>query len=146
MRSTDRLVNLLLGLVSVMLIGMLTGSWRVVLYPYLAVIGVVLLLGIGSSRHKDPIYFRFAVGISAIYFALYIWLDVVMGTDVTVDTPLIGGVIPSTAIYFFVIWPMGLVVAGMYALFHRRLMADDGLADLAAQRIGSTQNADKDSE
>lgn len=145
MLSTDRLVNLLLLLVTVMLIGMLTGSWRIVLYPYLVVVGVILLLGVGSARARDPIYLRFAICVTAIYFGLYIWLDFVIDADVSANTPLIGGVIPSTAIYFYLIWPMGLIVAVMYALFHRRLMADEGPGDADSPKNVSTQIADEDS-
>lgn len=125
MRSTNRLVTALLVLVILMLVGMLTGSWRVVLYPYLAVIGIIILLGVGSRRADSPIYLALGAGVSAVYFALFIWLDVVMGPGIDADTALIGGVVPSTAIYFFAIWPFGMVVAVLYSLFHRRLMSDD---------------------
>lgn len=125
MRSTNRLVTALLILVSLMLVGMLTGSWRVVLYPYLAVIGIIILLGVGSRRADSRVYLALGAGVSVVYFALFIWLDVVMGPGIDADTGLIGGVVPSAAIYFFAIWPFGMVVAVLYALFHRRLMSDD---------------------
>ena len=125
MRSTNRLVTALLILVCLMIVGMLTGSWRVVLYPYLAAIGIIILLGIGTRRADNPAFLALGAGVSTVYFALFIWLDVVMGAGLDSNTGLIGGVVPSAAIYFFAIWPFGMIVALLYSLFHRRLMTDD---------------------
>lgn len=137
--STDRLVMLLLALVTVMLAGMLTSSWRVVLYPYLVVIGVVVLLGVGKRRGRDPVLMGFGVGVMLVYLALYIWLDVAMAPELGSSTDLVAGVVPTTAIYFFAIWPFGLVVAALYALLYRRIVVDDEPTDGVARRHdGST--------
>ena len=125
MRSTtDRLVTLLLVLVTIMLVGMLTASWQVVLYPYLVVLGVIILLGVGSRRGKDSTLKWFAIAVPIVYIALYVWLEVVMAGKPEVGSTLVLGLVPSTAIYFFAIWPAGLLVAAGYALLHRRIMAD----------------------
>lgn len=129
MRSTDRLVTLLLVLVTIMLVGMLTASWRVVLYPYLVVIGVIILLGVGARRGKDPVLLGFGIAVPLIYIALYVWLEVVMAGDPGSSTDLVLGLVPSTAVYFFAIWPFGLIVAACYAFFHRRLMTDATTGD-----------------
>lgn len=130
---TNRLVILLLVLVSIMIIGMVTSSWRVVLYPYLMVIGVVILLGVGTRRNRDRVLMGLGVGVALVYIALYVWLDLTMAPDLGSSTDLVGGVVPTTAIYFFVIWPFGLVIAALYAVLHRRIMSDDhevdGLSD-----------------
>lgn len=123
--STDRLVILMLALVSIMLVGMLTTSWRVVLYPYLVVVGVVILLGVGQRRHHDRVLLGLGAGVTLVYLALYLWFDVAMDSELGSNTDLIGGVVPSTAIYFFAIWPFGLVVAALYAILHRRIMTDE---------------------
>lgn len=124
MRSTDRLVTLLLVLVTIMLVGMLTTSWQVVLYPYLIVLGVVIMLGVGSRRGRYSTLKWFAIAVPVVYIALYVWLEIVMaGKPEEADT-LVLGLVPSTAIYFFAIWPAGLLVAAGYALLHRRIMAD----------------------
>lgn len=125
MRSTDRLVTLLLVLVCIMIAGMLTTSCRVVLYPYLVVIGVVILLGVGTRRSRDSVLMWLGIGVPLGYFALYIWLEVAMRDNPGESTTLVLGVVPTTAIYFFAIWPFGLVVAILYAVFHRRIMSDE---------------------
>lgn len=125
MRSTDRLVMLLLVLACIMLVGMLTTSWRVVLYPYLVVIGVIILLGVGTRRGRDSVLMWLGIGVPLGYFALYLWLEVAMQGDGGESTDLVLGLVPTTAIYFFAIWPFGLLVAGLYALFHGRIMSDD---------------------
>jgi len=124
MRSTDRLVTLLLVLVTIMLVGMLTASWRVVLYPYLIVLGVIILLGVGSRRGKDPVLMCFGIAVPIVYVLLYVWLDVVMAGTSAEGSELVFGLVPSTAIYFLAIWPTGLVVAAGYAVLHRRMMTD----------------------
>ncbi|HET6563740.1 MAG TPA: hypothetical protein VFG72_17860 [Marmoricola sp.] len=139
--STDRLVTLLLVLVSIMLVGMLTTSWRVVLYPYLVVIGVMILLGVGKRRDHDKVLMGLGVGVTLVYFALYIWLDIAMIPDLGSSTDLVAGVVPTTAIYFFAIWPFGLVVAGLYALLHRRIMSDDGPGAGTGQQYDGTADS-----
>lgn len=131
MRSTDRLVTLLLVLVAIMLVGMLTASWRVVLYPYLVVIGVIILLGVGSRRGNDKVLLGFGIAVPIVYIALYIWLEAVMAADPGASNDLVLGLVPSTAVYFFAIWPAGLVVAAAYGFFHRRLMSDTTTGDAA---------------
>ncbi|KRF15506.1 hypothetical protein ASG90_12525 [Nocardioides sp. Soil797] len=125
MRSTDRLVMLLLLLACIMIAGMLTTSWRVVLYPYLVVIGVIILLGVGTRRSRDSVLMWMGIGVPLGYLAFYLWLEVAMQGDGGASTNLVAGVVPTTAIYFFAIWPFGLVVGGLYALFHNRIMSDD---------------------
>lgn len=134
MRSTDRLVMLLLVLACIMLIGMLTASWRVVLYPYLVVIGVIILLGVGTRRSHDPVLRWMGIGVPLGYFALYLWLEVAMRGEPGESSNLVFGLVPTTAIYFLAIWPFGLVVAGLYALFHGRIMSDDDPGTLHAPR------------
>lgn len=129
MRSTDRLVTLLLVLVCIMIAGMLTTSWRVVLYPYLVVIGVMILLGVGTRRGRDSVLAWFGIGIPLGYVALYLWLEVAMRGSPGESSNLVLGLVPTTAIYVFAIWPFGLVVAALYALFHRRIMTDEEGAD-----------------
>jgi len=123
--TTDRLVMLLLLLVTTMLIGMLTTSWRVVLYPYLVVIGIMVLLGVGRRRVHDRVLLGLGGGVTLAYLALYLWLDVAMGSELGASTELVAGFVPTTAIYFFAIWPFGLVVAALYAVLHNRIMRDN---------------------
>lgn len=139
--STDGLVTLMLVLVSIMLVGMLTASWRVVLYPYLVVVGVVILLGLGKRRHHDRVLMGLGVGVTLAYLALYLWLDVAMTPELGSSTNLIGGLVPTTAIYFLAIWPFGLVVAALYAVLHRRIMTDDAPETATAERSARTSNS-----
>ncbi|WP_277455290.1 hypothetical protein [Janibacter sp. DB-40] len=129
MRSTDRLVTLLLVLVTIMLVGMLTASWRVVLYPYLIVIGVIILLGVGSRRGKDAVLLAYGIAVPIIYIALYVWLEAAMADDPGSSRDLVLGLVPATAVYFLAIWPFGLIVAACYAIFHRRIMTDATTGD-----------------
>lgn len=124
MRSTDRLVTVLLVLVTIMLVGMLTASWQVVLYPYLVVVGVIILLGVGARRGTDSVLMWFGIAVPVVYIALYVWLEVVMAGQPEEGSDLVLGLVPSTAIYFLAIWPVGLVVAACYAFLHRRIMTD----------------------
>jgi len=125
MRSTDRLVMALLVLVTIMLIGMLTASWRVVLYPYLIALGVIILLGVGKRRGRDGVLLGFGIAVPIVYIALYLWLEVVMSGDPGSSTDLVLGLVPSTAVYFLAIWPFGILVAACYGFLHRRIMTDD---------------------
>lgn len=121
----DRLVAGVLGLTVLMLIGMIASSWRLVLYPYLIIVGIMILLGIGRKKSLKRLGLFWASAVTIIYIAVYIWLDIVFTNRDTTDLSLIGGLAPSTAIYFFVIWPLGLLVALLYSWMTPRLMHDD---------------------
>lgn len=113
--STDKLVYTLLFLVSLILIGIVIGSWRIVLYSYLIVIGMAVLFGMLKSVKNNPRKIWIPVSVSVIYLILYGWLDVM-----TLDLPTGGnnyifGLTPSIALYVLGIWPLAILMCLIYA-------------------------------
>jgi hypothetical protein len=120
---TDRLVYVLLGLLVLILLGMLLASWRVVLYPFLVVIGVSILFGFvrrfrdGGSRGPA---FLTAGGVVVSFFVLFIWLDILSGGEPTGSTNYILGMTPATALYVIGV-PILVALTGLsYALTFTR--------------------------
>lgn len=116
MTRTDQAIYTLFGLAIVMVIGMVTGSWRAVLYPYLILVGLSIFLGLIKDVKRNPRKIWIPVTVTVIYLFLYIFHDVI-----TIDSPAGGsgfifGLSPAMALYIFGIWPMAVLVCLLYTL------------------------------
>ncbi|MFS0644416.1 hypothetical protein [Siminovitchia sp. 179-K 8D1 HS] len=116
MSRTDQAIYALLGLSIVMFIGMVTGSWRAVLYPYLLMIGLAIFLGLIKDVKKNPRKIWIPVTVTAIYLLLYIFHDVITLDSPSGGTGFIFGLSPAMALYIFGIWPMAVLVCLLYTL------------------------------
>lgn len=105
----------LLVLMVVMLIGMLTGSWRAVLYPYLVVIGLCLAVGLVKAICRWKHLIALPVAVPVLYLALFVVLDVLTVKEPTGGSGTVFGLVPSTALYLLGIWPLALVLTLLYA-------------------------------
>lgn len=115
MSFSDKLIYLLLILISLTFIGTVTGSWRLILYPYLIVIGIAILFGVLKNVKKQPYKIWIPIVVSVIYLVLYGWLDIM-----TIDSPTGGesyifGLTPSMALYLLLIWPLANIICLLYA-------------------------------
>lgn len=115
MFSSNRLMYALLGLVILIIIGMLTASWRVILYPYLFVIGISILLGLTKTIQTKRHLIWVPFGVTALYLVLYVWLDVISLKSPTGGTGYVLGMVPTTAIFLLGIWPTAILVSLLYA-------------------------------
>ncbi|HEY8343382.1 MAG TPA: hypothetical protein VIK75_10390 [Calditerricola sp.] len=115
MRADDRAMVALLALVVVMLVGMLTGSWRAVLYPYLVVIGLCLAVGLVEAIRRWRRLIILPVAVTVLYLGLFVLLDVLTGKEPTGGSGTVFGLVSSTALYLLGIWPLALVLALLYA-------------------------------
>lgn len=116
MSRVDQAIYVLLGLVIVMLIGMVTGSWRAVLYPFLLVIGLAIFMGLIKDIERNPRKIWIPVSVSVIYFILYIAHDLITLNSPTGGTGFVFGLTPAMALYFFGIWPLAVLVCLLYVI------------------------------
>src|SRR5699024_5674372 len=116
MSRIDKIMYALLGLVFVMLIGMVTGSWRAVLYPYLIVIGLAIFLGLLKDIEKSPRKIWIPIIVSAIYLLLYIAHDFITLDSPTGGSSFIFGLTPAMALYLIGIWPIAVLVCLLFAI------------------------------
>ncbi|HZK55367.1 MAG TPA: hypothetical protein VFC84_14380 [Desulfosporosinus sp.] len=118
MFSINKLMYIMLGLVVLMILGMLTASWRIILYPYLFVCGISVLIGMIKVIRSNHNLILIPVGLTAVYLFLFIWLDLI-----TRDSKVFGGdsanfvfgLVPSTAIVLLGIWPISILAPLLYA-------------------------------
>jgi hypothetical protein len=94
---------------------MITGSWRIILYPYLIVIGISVLFGMLKSVKSNPRRIWVPLSVSIIYLILYGWLDIMTIDIPTGGSNLIFGLTPSMALYLLGIWPFAVLVCLLYA-------------------------------
>ncbi|BCJ86113.1 hypothetical protein [Effusibacillus dendaii] len=116
MFSADKWIYAFTGLVILILIGMLTGAWRIILYPYLFIIGIGVLLGLWQQLKRKPQLIWVPVSITVLYLILYVWLDVLSLHSPTGGSTLVFGMVPTTALFFLGIWPIAILVSLLYGL------------------------------
>ena len=111
--DTDHLAVGLLALGCVALAGMLIGTWELVLYPSLLIMGVLLAMAL--VRRVGPVAVGIPVGVVALLVVLFGILHA-MGIDSPSGTGTILGWDPMTFLYFFGVGPAFLLVSLLYAL------------------------------
>lgn len=115
MSTSDKVIYTLFVLVTLTLIGMFVGSWRVILYPYLIVIGIAILLGLMKTIKQNPKMIVVPIVVSAVYLVLYIWLDIMTLNLPTGGVKYVFGLTPSMALYLLGIWPLANIICLLYA-------------------------------
>lgn len=113
---SDRLMYLFSGLIVLSLVGMFLESWRLILYPYLVVIGVGITIGMWNAVKKKPGMLWLPIFISGGYLVLFIILDVITRNDPAGGNSYILGMTPALAIYLLGILPLAVVASLIYAL------------------------------
>jgi hypothetical protein len=113
---SDRIMYLFSGLIVLSLVGMFLESWRLILYPYLIVIGVAITLGMWNSVKKKPGMLWVPIVIAGGYLTLFITLDVITRNDPAGGSTYILGMTPSLAIYLLGILPLAVIASLIYAL------------------------------
>lgn len=116
MRNNDGPAVALLVLGCVVLAGMLLGTWELVLYPSLLIIGVLLAMAL--IRRRSAVKIGLPVGVVLLLLVLYGTLHA-MGIDSPSGTGTFLGWDPMTALYLFGIGPAVLLVGLLYALIDR---------------------------
>jgi hypothetical protein len=114
--ESDRLVMALLVLGCAAIGGMLLGSWQLVLYPSLLIVGVLLAMSV--VRRRGLVAIGVPVGVTALLIVLFAVLHV-MGADSPSGTGSFLGWDPMTALYLFGLGPAILIVGLLFALTDR---------------------------
>lgn len=116
MHVSDKVIYLFLFFVSVTFIGMLFQSWRVILYPYLIVIGITILIGLWKPIRKRPHKIWIPIAVSVIYLILYGLLDFISSSSILGGDYYIFGMTPSMALFMLGILPCAVIICLLYAI------------------------------
>ncbi|WP_029266485.1 hypothetical protein [Virgibacillus alimentarius] len=116
MHVSDRIIYLFLFLVGLSLIGMILQSWRMILYPYLIVIGITILIGMWKSIIHVPKKICIPISVSIIYFILYGLLDILSLDSIADKDYYIFGMTPTMALYLIAILPSAVIICLLYAI------------------------------
>jgi hypothetical protein len=96
-------------------IGMLLGSFRLIIYPYICILGLLFISGIGQSMKMNKKIRRFPLILTVLFLILFIGLDYVTLDSPIGDGDLFFGLSSSSAIYYLGIWILCLIVSMIYA-------------------------------
>ena len=109
------LIYAMLGLIVLIIVGMLIASWRMVLYPFLLVVGISILFGLTRAVQRNRSVLLLPIGLVILLVALYGWLDSMSVADPDGEG-IVLGFAPTTALYFFGVMPAFLLVGLAFAL------------------------------
>ncbi|CAN5164834.1 hypothetical protein BH20ACT11_BH20ACT11_08270 [soil metagenome] len=116
MQLSSKLMYVLLGLTVLMLIGMLTGSWRVILYPFLLVVGVSILFGFTREIGNRSRPLLIAGPVVILFVVLFLVLDISTGMQPTGSASRVLGMTPPMAWYLLGFPPLAILVGVLYAV------------------------------
>jgi hypothetical protein len=116
MQLSSKLMYVLLGLTVLMLIGMLIGSWRVILYPFLLVVGVSILFGFTREIGQRSRPLLVAGPVVILFVVLFVVLDISTGMQPTGSDSRVLGMTPPMAWYLLGFPPLVILVGILYAV------------------------------
>lgn len=137
MHVSNKMIYLFLILVTLSLLGMILGSWRIILYPYLIIIGLMILFGVWdpikpyTSKKSSVAYI-----ISIVYFVFFIILDRLISNSLTGGDGFIFGLTPSMAFFMTTIFPSGTIVCLLYALMFESDLSIEKMEDNSTMKGG----------
>lgn len=113
---SNRLMYAFLGLTLLIMVGMLTGSWRAVLYPFLLMAGVSILFGFTREMSGSLRPLLVAGTVVLTFGVLFVGLDLMTGGEPTGSTDYVLGMTPPMAWYLLGFPPLALLACVLYAL------------------------------
>lgn len=129
MHVPDKVIYLFLVLVSLTFVGMIFQSWRMILYPYLLVIGITVFIGLWKSIKRIPTKIWIPVIVSVIYIVLYGGLDFISRDSLTGGDYYIFGLTPTMALYLIGLLPLAVLICLLYALTFTSELAENHVLD-----------------
>jgi hypothetical protein len=141
MALSDRLIYVLLGLTVLMIVGMLTSSWRMILYPVILVMGISILFGFLRELPERKRALLVAGSVAGGFALLFVIIDIMTGGEPTGrSTTYVLGMTPPTALYMLG-FPLLVVLAGvLYALTFQQEDVQEVLEERAvADEVESEQ-------
>ncbi|WP_100330305.1 hypothetical protein [Bacillus xiapuensis] len=103
--------------------GMILHSWRVIIYSYILVIGLILTIGLGRYIQKNKSFLFFPIASSSLFFLLFALADLLgvgekmAGGDSRV---YVMGLVPTSAVFLYGVASMILVIPLFYAWSHHK--------------------------
>ena len=137
MTFSDRMMMAILGLTCVIMLGMITSAWRIVLYPLVPLLGISILFGypqLATTRGR-PVWL--AVAISTAFGLLFVVLDVMTGGEPTGTAQRVLGMTPPMALYVTA-FPILVIVTG---LVYGLTFTQEEAAEPEANGVGNIDRA-----
>ncbi|MBM7649598.1 hypothetical protein JOC78_002572 [Bacillus ectoiniformans] len=131
----------LLFIITVMITGMMLSSWRIIIYSYLAAMGVILAISLASYIQKNKSFILFPVFITGLFYGLFILADAYgLGSETAggSSTSYLFGLVPTTAVFLYGIASMILIVPLLYAINHRKQESSLDLAHYEEKKLSKT--------
>jgi len=116
MFSVNKSIYLLLFTVIIILAGMLFESWRLVLYPYMLVIGICIAIGLSKSIKLNRSFIWLPILTIVLLTGFFIAIDILTLDPGAHINSYIFGLSPSTAVLLLGVWPVVVLLSLVYSL------------------------------
>jgi hypothetical protein len=103
---SNRFVYASVALLVLIIIGMLVGSFRLIIYPYLVLVGILLFIGLAKKIKVNKKIIWIPTLVTFLFLLLQGWLDLTTLSSPIGGENLIFGFTISTAIYYLGIWTL----------------------------------------
>jgi hypothetical protein len=103
---SNRFVYSSVALLVLIIIGMLVGSFRLIIYPYLVLVGILLFIGLAKKIKVNKKIIWIPTIVTFLFLLLQGWLDLATLRSPIGGENLIFGFTISTAIYYLGIWTL----------------------------------------
>jgi hypothetical protein len=103
---SNRFVYASVALLVLIIIGMLVGSFRLIIYPYLVLVGILLFIGLAKKIKVNKKIIWIPTIVTFLFLLLQGWLDLATLSSPIGGENLIFGFTISTAIYYLGIWTL----------------------------------------
>jgi MFS superfamily sulfate permease-like transporter len=110
------ILSLLAGAVLI-LIGMFAASWKLILYPYFVMVGIILAIGLGKILQQTKHLIIIPLVSSAMFIILFMLLDANGWTSATGggnETKYFLGLVPTTFIYLVFVSSTVILLSFLY--------------------------------
>jgi hypothetical protein len=130
MSKKDVGILLLLAGAVLILIGMLATSWKLILYPYFVMIGIILTISLGKILRQTKHLIIIPAVSSVIFIILFILLDVngwASATGGGNETKYFIGLVPTTFIYLVFVSSTVIFLSFLYiwVFYHQNKLKID---------------------
>jgi CDP-diglyceride synthetase len=116
MFSVNKSIYIMLLAVLIIMAGMLFESWRLVLYPYMVIIGICVAIGLSKAIKRNKNFIWLPISITVIFTILFIAIDVLtLDPSSNLDTHFLG-LSPSTAVLLLGVWPVVVLLSLVYSI------------------------------
>lgn len=119
--KVDTMIPIIAVLLAAMLVGITFNVWQLAWFALPVLATVLVALGCLNREDEWGPTKPWIIGSGVVFLALFVWA----GTAMTSQEPTFGGLSAAMGVALYVIWPVTLIAAFLYAHLYRKWLSAD---------------------